>query len=105
MSHLFEVFQSTAELTAFQGPGIVVKNVSNGPVEVDEDGRRLYPNCYAAIDDSCAICNGLISEGKLEIFNKFSAPQASKSKAKSADAASSDNKQTVASAEDTSSVQ
>jgi len=85
-----------------EGPALVVKNVTQGPFEVDEDGRTLHSMGIAAIDDQCPICKSGIETGKLVVLKTI---KVSKNKNKSVLESSEETASTVAPAEDNDSVQ
>lgn len=116
MSHIFQILRDKNAYASVAGPAVIVKNVSGGPFEIDEDGRILSHNVVAAIDDSCPLCKAGIESGKLAVIKevKANAPKA-KSKVEvkeepkivtpSEDAQSEDIPTTVALAEEDKSVQ
>lgn len=116
MSHLYKILRSKDEYSSVPGPAVIVKNVSGGPFEIDEDGRVLSANTVAAIDDSCPMCKAGIESGKLSVIKevKGSAPkQKQKAEVKeepkvevmAEESAPSDIPPTVALAEEDKSVQ
>jgi hypothetical protein len=112
MAHLFKILKSKDEYSSIATPAIVVKNVSGGSFEVDEEGRILPNNSVAAVDGSCKICSAGIADGKLVVVHQAAKQQSSKPKAKAANPSPEqaqepigDNHQTVASTEDAESVQ
>jgi hypothetical protein len=112
MAHFFKILKNKDEYASIAAPSVVVKNVSGGPFEVDEDGRVLPHNSVAAIDGSCKICNAGINDGKLVVVHQVAKQQQPKQKAKAANlspepaqAEVGGPEQTVASTQDAESVQ
>lgn len=112
MAHLFKVLNNKSEYSSVVGPAIIVKNVSGGPFEVDDDGRVLSHNTVAAIDDSCKLCKAGIASGKLVVVHEIAKQSPPKQKAKVSNLSLEvnqeqvdDKEQTVASTEDAESVQ
>ena len=104
MSHLFKVIEN-GDYSSVEGPAIIVKNVTMGPFEIDEQGRILSSMKVAAIDESCPICKAGIDKGKLAVLHTVSAAKSAKQKAKSVQVSEVETEPTVAVTEDNSSVQ
>jgi hypothetical protein len=68
MSNFFKILKSKDEYSSVVGSAVIVKNVSGGPFEVDEEGRVLSHNSVAAVDSSCKICANGIANGKLQVI-------------------------------------
>lgn len=104
MSHLFvKLIDSNYESVV--GPALVVKNVSGGPFEIDEEGRALQSMGVAAIDDSCPMCAAGIKNGKLVVLQTISGAKQQKTKTKSVPVPEEETVPTVAPSEDNGSVQ
>jgi len=104
MSHLFKIIEN-GDYSSVAGPAIIVKNVTQGPIEIDEDGRILSSMRVAAIDESCPICRAQIEKGKLQVLHTVSAAKSPKPKAKNIQPVEVQSESTVAVTEDNSSVQ
>ena len=108
MSHLFKLIEN-GDYSSVEGPALIVKNVTLGPFEIDEDGRILSSMRVAAIDESCPICKAGIEEGKLRVLHTASAAKPPKAKAKNVQPVEVEPQPqpepTVAVTEDNSSVQ
>lgn len=102
--HLFEIIDNY-DWSAITGPATIVKNVTSGPFEVDDDGRSLYSLGVAAIDDSCQQCAKGIEDKKLVVLAKIDGPKPAKTKPKTVSEPKQEQEPTVAVAEDNSSVQ
>lgn len=83
MSHLF-IKLADSNYDSIIGPALIVKNVSKGPFEVDEEGKTLHSMGVAAIDDSCPKCAEGIKKGKLVVLQTISGAKQQKQKTKSA---------------------
>jgi hypothetical protein len=84
MAHLFTLLETSEDIKSFDTPAKIVKNVTQGPFMVDEDGTQLHSLGVAAVDSDCEICNAAIESGKLELIKTVG--QSSKSvKTKSKD--------------------
>jgi len=70
MSHIFQILRDKSAYSSVPSPAVIVKNVSGGPFEIDEDGRVLSNNTVAAIDDSCPMCKAGIESGKLLVIKE-----------------------------------
>jgi len=112
MAHLFKILKNKEEYSSVVAPGIVVKNVSGGPFEVDEDGRILPHNSVAGIDGSCKICAAGIDSGKLVVVYQVSKQHQPKQRNRAANPSPEpaqaeviEQEQTVASTQDAESVQ
>lgn len=104
MSHLFKIIKDD-DYSSIEAPAIVVKNVTVGPFEIDEDGRVLSSMKIAAIDPSCPICAAGIKSGKLVVLHTASPTKQSKNKTKSVPLPDEETTSTVAATEDNGSVQ
>lgn len=100
MTHLFK--KLTNGDFNVEGPALIVKNVSQGPFEVDEDGRTLHSMGVAAIDEQCPICKSGIESGKLVVLKTI---KVLKNRNKNVSESSEETAPTVAPAEDNDSVQ
>lgn len=100
MTHLFK--KITNNDFGIEGPALIVKNITSGPFEVDEDGRVLHSMGVAAVDDQCPICKSGIDSGKLIILKAI---KGSKNKTKNISLSNDEVTQTVASEEHNDSVQ
>lgn len=89
MSHLF-VKLPDSNYDSINGPALIVKNVSRGPFEIDEDGRILPSMAIAAIDDSCSKCAEGIKNGKLVVLQTISGAKQQKQKTKNASSSNQD---------------
>jgi len=108
MSHLFKLIENK-DYSSVEGPALVVKNVTLGPFEIDENGRTLSSMGVAAVDESCHICKAGIEEGKLQVLHTVPATKSPKPKAKNVQPVEVEPQPqpepTVAVTEDNSSVQ
>jgi len=104
MSHLFKIIEN-GDYSSVNGPALIVKNVTLGPLEIGEDGRILSSMRVAAVDESCPICKAGIEKGKLQVLHTVSAPKSPKPKVKNVEPVEVQLEPTVAVTEDNSSVQ
>lgn len=104
MSHLFKIIKDD-DYSSIEAPAIVVKNVTAGPFEIDEDGRVLPSMKVAAIDPSCSICSAGIKNQKLVVLHTASPAKQSKNKTKNVPLPDEEATSTVAATEDNGSVQ
>ncbi len=105
MSHIFIKLKDSTDYESIQGPALVVKNVSAGPFEVDEEGRTLHSMGIAAVDESCRLCAAGIERGKLVVLHVIPGVKPQKTKTKSVSTSDEQVVATVAPSEDNDSVQ
>lgn len=102
--HFFKIINGH-DWSSVDAPAVIVKNVTAGPFEVDEDGRSLHSMGIAAIDDSCSKCAEGIKEGKLVVLDKIGNQKSTKPKTKNVPEPKQEPESTVAPPEDNDSVQ
>ena len=104
MAHLFEIIEE-GQYKSVDPTATVVKNITQGPFYVNDDGGWLPSMAVAAVDASCEMCQKGIQDGLLIVLHGSSESKISKVKAKTISESNTEVTQTVASARDNDSVQ
>jgi hypothetical protein len=104
MSHLFKIVEE-GQYASVNPTETVVKNITQGPFYVNDDGGWLPSMGVASIDASCAMCQEGITDGRLIVLHGPSEGKISKVKTKSIFESNAEVTQIVASAGDNGSVQ
>lgn len=104
MAHLFEMVEE-GQYRSVDPTATVVKNITQGPFYVNDDGGWLPSMGVAAIDASCEMCQKGIEDGRLIVLHGPSESKISKVKTKTISESNAEVTQTVASAGDNGSVQ
>jgi hypothetical protein len=104
MSHLFKII-TDYDYSSIDASAVVVKNMTVGPFEIDEDGRVLPSMAIAAVDASCLICAQGIKDGKLAVLHESRGGKQSKVKTKNVSPEDNQTTLTVSTTEHNNSVQ
>ena len=71
MPQLFTFLDGSTDIASLRGSGIVVKNKSIGPVDIDSNGTLLYPNQLLMCSSGSAVIEKALKSGKLETIKTF----------------------------------